>query len=332
MRLAERPFLHALHLSQCLLKYRGIASTKEHGLEKIAALVLTFNRKKLVTRTLGALARQSLPLDKIFVVNNASTDGTDQVLAEYRKKGGDDRIEIVSLKKNLGASGGFAKGMERIVKNSDAQWIWIMDDDAVPEKRALEKFRHFYGSLSPRRRRKTGILLNQRYIDYDKFKAAAIPVEAVYGRVKFRATFEGYLIKREVVRDIGYPRSEFFIYSDDIEYTWRAIRRGYRVYRVYGSLIYHKDWAKLDKVNRGLVAKPNIPPWKLYYRFRNPFLVCERYPVLRFFMMIVLSIDLQLWAFINRENAYFARRGLADGINLVSGKKIAPESLPVPRD
>jgi rhamnopyranosyl-N-acetylglucosaminyl-diphospho-decaprenol beta-1,3/1,4-galactofuranosyltransferase len=301
-------------------------------LEKIAALVLTYNRKKLVTKTLDALSGQSFPLMKIFVIDNASTDGTDVVLKEYRKSAKGDRVEIVTLAENLGASGGFAKGLEYIMENSDADWIWMMDDDAIPEKPALEKFRHFYASLSARRRLKTGILLNQRYIDYDKFKAARIPVEAVYGKSKVRATFEGYLIKREVVRAIGLPRHEFFIYSDDIEYTWRAVRRGFRVYRVYGSLIYHKDWAKLDKINRGLVAKPNIPPWKLYYRFRNPFLVCENYPVLRFFMMIVLTIDLQLWSFINRENAYFAKRGLADGINLISGKIISPESIPIYKD
>jgi rhamnopyranosyl-N-acetylglucosaminyl-diphospho-decaprenol beta-1,3/1,4-galactofuranosyltransferase len=310
----------------------NIRNCKERELEKIAALVLTFNRKKLVAKTIAALAGQSFPLAKIFVINNASTDGTDEVLEEFRKKLSADRFEVVTLKENVGASGGFAKGMEYILENSDAEWIYMMDDDAVPEKRALEKFRYFYGSLSPRKRLKAGVLLNQRYIDFARFKDASIPVKKVYGRLKVRATFEGYLIKREVVRAIGFPREEFFIYSDDIEYTWRAVRRGFHVYRVYGSLIYHKDWAKLDKVNRGLVAKPNIPPWKLYYRFRNPFLVCEHYPLFRFFLMIVLSIDLLLWSFINRENAYFARRGLTDGINLVSGKKVSPDSLPLAKE
>jgi rhamnopyranosyl-N-acetylglucosaminyl-diphospho-decaprenol beta-1,3/1,4-galactofuranosyltransferase len=296
---------------------------------KVTALVLTYNRKKLIIKTLNALARQSFRLEEIVVVNNASNDGTDRVLCDFARRFPPGWVRIVTFKENIGASGGFAEGMEYILKNSKSEWIWMMDDDAIPEKLALEKFHHFYASLTPQQRMKTGVLLNQRYIDYDKFKAAAIPVEKVYGRLKVRATFEGYLIKREVVRAIGYPRREFFIYSDDIEYTWRVVRRGFHVYRVYGSLIYHKDWAKLDKIYRGIVGKPNIPPWKLYYRFRNAFLVCEDYPLLRFFLMIALSVDLLLWSFINRENAYFAKRGLVDGINLVSGKIISPESLPL---
>jgi rhamnopyranosyl-N-acetylglucosaminyl-diphospho-decaprenol beta-1,3/1,4-galactofuranosyltransferase len=307
-------------------------SKKENRLEKIAALVLTYNRKDLVIKTIEALAGQSFSLYRIFVVDNASTDGTDKVLEGVVHNDTSGRIEIVTLEENFGSSGGFARGMEYIFSHSEADWLWIMDDDAVPEERAAEKFRYFYRSLPAKKQETTGVLLNQREIQFEKFKNVDVPVEAVYGKPKMRATFEGYLIRREAVAAAGYPRSEFFIYSDDIEYTWRVINRGYRVYRVYGAYIYHRDWAKIEKVSRGLVAKPNIPPWKLYYRFRNPFLVVEKYPVFRFFLMIVLYVDLLLWSFINRENAYFARRGLSDGINLVSGKTVSPETLPVLED
>jgi rhamnopyranosyl-N-acetylglucosaminyl-diphospho-decaprenol beta-1,3/1,4-galactofuranosyltransferase len=301
-------------------------------LEKIAALVLTYNRKNLVPKTIKALVRQTFPLQKIFVVDNASTDGTDRVLEHLVREYADDRIEIVTLKENSGSSGGFAQGMEYILKHSTADWLWIMDDDAIPEAHAAEKFRHFYLSLPPKKRAKAGVLLNQRQIDFEKFESTIVPVQAVYGRPQVSATFEGYLIKRDAVEAAGFPRSEFFIYSDDIEYTWRVLSRGFRVYRVYGSYIYHRDWAKTEKVNRGLVAKPNIPPWKLYYRFRNPFLVVEKYPVFRLALRVILSIDLLLWSFINRENAYFAKRGLSDGINLVSGKIVSPETLPFLED
>jgi rhamnopyranosyl-N-acetylglucosaminyl-diphospho-decaprenol beta-1,3/1,4-galactofuranosyltransferase len=301
-------------------------------LESTAALVLTYNRKDLVLKTIEALARQTFPLQKIFVVDNASTDGTDKVLAGLARRFSPDKLEVVRLKENVGSSGGFAQGLEYIIGHSGATWVWIMDDDAIPEDRALEKFRHFYDSLAAKKREKIGILLNQREIDFEKFRKSRIAVRDVYGRSQVSATFEGYLIKREAVQAAGYPRSEFFIYSDDIEYTWRVRGCGFRVYRVFGSLIHHRDWAKADKVNRGLVVKPNIPPWKLYYRFRNPFLVVEKYPIFRLALMIVLSIDLLLWSFINRDNAYFAKRGLLDGINLISGKTVSPESIPILED
>ena len=298
-------------------------------MERVTALVLTFNRKKLVKKTLDALAGQTRRLEKIFVVNNGSTDGTEIFLNELKTKYPAGLLEILTFKENLGSSGGFARGMEHVLKKTKFKWLWIMDDDAVPEKRAVEKFMHFYNSLPLKKRNRIGVLQNQREVDHARFKTNIVPVSDVFGKPIYRVTFEGYCIKREVIEKIGFPRQEFFIYSDDIEYTWRAIRNGFRAYRVCGSMIYHRDWATIEKINRGIIAKPNIPPWKLYYRFRNPFLVCQNHPLLRFFIRIILSIDLLLWSFINPENTYFAKRGITDGINLVSGKIIAPESLPI---
>lgn len=298
-------------------------------MDRVCALVLTYNRKQLVGKTIAALASQSVALEKIFVINNACTDGTERVLAETMKKYPKGLIEVVTLKENLGASGGFSEGMKYFLKHSRAGWLWMMDDDAVPEKRALEKFQYYYRQQPEKKRKKIGILQNERVLDSKTFRELKIPLEAVREKRIFRATFEGYCVKREVMKTIGFPRAEFFIYSDDIEYTWRVIGGGYRVYRVLGSLINHRDWAKLDKVRRGLIAKPNIAPWKLYYRFRNVFLVCEKQPVFRFFLRIFLSLDMLLWAFIKKENAYFAKLGIADGVKLVSGKTVTPDTVPV---
>ncbi|MBN1524623.1 MAG: glycosyltransferase [Spirochaetales bacterium] len=298
----------------------------------IAGLVLTFNRKALLPKTLDALIHQSRKLDRLIVINNASTDGTDDVLKKYQKELAADFFTVVTLPENIGSSGGFSRGMEYIVENTDCDWIYMMDDDAISEQGAAEKFDYYYSSLKPSVQKKVGILQNERCTDAEEFKSLKIPTHEVRGRPMFRVTFEGYLIKTEVIRKIGYPRQEFFIYSDDIDYTWRAIGKGFKVFRVLGNYIYHKDWAKLDKVNRGIVIKPNIPPWKLYYVFRNVFLIFENNPVFRFFINLYLSIDLLFWSFINPESGYFARKGLIDGKNLVSGKIVSPESVASQKD
>jgi GT2 family glycosyltransferase len=50
--------------------------------EKIAAVVVTYNRKDLLGQCLDSLLRQSHPLDAIYVIDNHSTDGTyDSLLA-----------------------------------------------------------------------------------------------------------------------------------------------------------------------------------------------------------------------------------------------------------
>lgn len=292
--------------------------------------MLTYNRKDLVPKTIKALARQSRPLSKIIVVNNASTDGTLQVLQELKRLLPAGLLCIYNLKENLGASGGFSEGMRYFLTHTQADWLWLMDDDAIPERRALEKFMQYYHNLAFSKKGRIGILQNERVLSLAELrKRAACPIK-LRGKKIMRATFEGYLVKREVIERVGFPRSEFFIYSDDIEYSWRVIRAGYEIHRVQGCFIYHRDWAKLTRIRRGLVSKPDIPPWKLYYRFRNPFLICEGSLFLRYILRIILSIDLYFWAFIKKENGYFARRGIEDGFNLISGRVILPGNLPSP--
>lgn len=297
-------------------------------MQSVCALVLTYNRKNLVRKTIKALARQSKPVSKIIVVNNASTDGTPQVLQELQRSFKPGLISIYNLKENLGASGGFSEGMRYFLKHTRADWLWLMDDDAIPERKALEKFMLYYQGLSVQKREQIGILQNERVLSLEELHKRATSPTRLHGKKLMRATFEGYLVKRQVIEKVGFPRSEFFIYSDDIEYSWRVLRAGYEIHRVCGCFIYHRDWAKLTRLRRGLVSKPDIPPWKLYYRFRNPFLIFEGSLFLRYILRIILSIDLYLWAYIKKENAYFARRGIEDGFNLISGRVIQPGSLP----
>ncbi len=101
----------------------------------VCALVVTFNRRALLAECLDALLAQTHPVARIVVVDNASTDGTPELL---RKRGFLDRpeVELVRLPENLGSSGGFATGIER-ARAGDEDWVWVMDDDAEPRPDAL---------------------------------------------------------------------------------------------------------------------------------------------------------------------------------------------------
>ena len=71
----------------------------------VFAVFYTYNRKELVAQCLDSIRRQSLPPDRIVLVDNGSTDGTRDHLA---KEGllDDPRLEYVRLDANTGAAGG----------------------------------------------------------------------------------------------------------------------------------------------------------------------------------------------------------------------------------
>lgn len=291
-------------------------------MHNIAGLVVTFNRKKLLVETLDSILNQTLPVKKLFVVNNASTDGTDKLLDEYKEKYG-NRIEIINLSENLGGAGGFNVGIHYIYDTFKYDWIWLMDDDAVPMKNALERLFEYYDNLPEKKQRKIGVLQNKRVLDrkwFDENNGKYFPLKA---KKRWAGTFVGYLIKTDIVGRIGFPDKEFFLYSDDVEYTFRVRKMGYKTLTICGSYIYHPTWTtQLDYIFKK--REINIPPWKIYYVFRNPFLMYRNNEIIKFFLKLYFRLDALMWKRIDNNLYPFALKGMKDGLNGIGGKVVSP--------
>jgi len=70
--------------------------------KRVAAVVVTYNRKDYLVRCVQALLRQTSPVD-VLIVDNASTDGTADVLQPFLC----DRVHYHNTGENLGGAGGF---------------------------------------------------------------------------------------------------------------------------------------------------------------------------------------------------------------------------------
>ena len=92
---------------------------------RVVAVVVTWNRRDLLVEALAALRAQTHPVAALVVVDNASTDGTDELLAK------ESGLDVVRLEKNTGGAGGFAVGLEQAMGH-DPDLVWLLDDDTVP--------------------------------------------------------------------------------------------------------------------------------------------------------------------------------------------------------
>lgn len=210
-------------------------------MDKIAALVVTYNRKELLRRCIACLCAQKGTTPDIWVIDNASTDGTKQMVAAldltnltYRNTGA-----------NLGGAGGFAYAVEAAVQ-ADYDGLWLMDDDTLPEPGALAALLQAdrdlggdYGWLSSRALAPDGgdqPMNRQRkdpYRDIDAFEALDRPLVK-----SAMASFVSLFLPAQTVRAFGLPIAEFFIWSDDWEYT-RRISRQRPCYTVAASRVVH---------------------------------------------------------------------------------------------
>lgn len=239
---------------------------------RTAAVVVTYNRLPLLRQCLAALTAQTALGLTIFLIDNASTDGTAEAVAAmtlpnlvYRNTG-----------KNLGGAGGFAYGVrEAALAGYDA--LWLMDDDTLPTPTALAEFLQAdrdlhgrYGWLSGRALAPDGTdqpMNLQRvtpYKDLPNFDGTRIPA--------VMASFVSLFLRTETVRRYGLPIAEFFIWSDDWEYT-RRISRAQPCYVIPASRVVHA------MQNPGIVnIAADVPArWERYrYFYRNDVVLYRR--------------------------------------------------------
>ena len=282
---------------------------------KVAALIVTYNRVDWLKKNLKAIFSQSRLPDDVYLIDNASTDNTNNFIKEYYE----DKLIYVRLKENIGGSGGFHEGIKLIHKTKNYDWIWLMDDDAIPSKYALETLLKYTNND------KIGVLQNEMITDENEFENYQKKIQSTSLKKRWLGMFVGFMIRTKVVDKIGYPNKDFFIFYDDSEYTFRVIRNGYKVYTVKGSAIFHRDWSKLtEKIKKFPFTKPKIPNWKIYYIFRNAFYIFKN-PLIRYsFLFYMLYIDRYIWIYLNPSYKEYINKGISDGKAGVKGKVLHP--------
>ncbi len=207
----------------------------------VCAVVVTYNRKALLRQCLAALREQTRRPDRVLVVDNASTDGTREMV---RDEFGE--AELLALPENAGGAGGFHAGL-RAAHEGGADWSWLMDDDTIPAPDALAEL-----LAAPARLLETPLLLSSRALWSDgslhpmnepsfKREPEHFIDSCERGLLPLRmATFVSLLVRRATVERFGLPLAHYFIWSDDIEYTARVLRDGPHGYFVPSSVVEHR--------------------------------------------------------------------------------------------
>ncbi|WP_304682057.1 glycosyltransferase family 2 protein [Lactobacillus taiwanensis] len=240
----------------------------------VDCVVVTYNRLKLLKECLAALENQTYRISNLYVVDNNSTDDTLAYLKEFSK--GYKNLKIIHLNKNLGGAGGFNKGIKKFIENSDSDFVWIMDDDTIPNNDALEKLMDKVNSVS-----NLGFLASN--IVWQDGTPAIMNIPTVSsnwnqnitkGLVQIKsASFVSILFPRKVIEKVGLPITDFFIWGDDVEYTLRIFQAGYKGYLVNDSIAEHKI---AKNIGVDIVSEENSNRIKRYYYSRRNAIFTER--------------------------------------------------------
>jgi rhamnopyranosyl-N-acetylglucosaminyl-diphospho-decaprenol beta-1,3/1,4-galactofuranosyltransferase len=230
----------------------------------VAAVIVTYNRRDLLLEAVDAVLAQKRAPDQVIVVDNASTDGTAGAVREQFSG-----VYLAELDDNYGGAGGFAYGMALALRR-DADLIWILDADAVPEPGALAALlaaRREYPGPPPAIVASRVLWTDGREHPMNTPRArplvsrAASAAAMACGCIPIRsASFVSILVDAVPCRELGLPKADFFLWNDDFEFTTRLLREAVGL-QCPASVVVHKS---------GTFGDSGADPGeRFYYEVRN---------------------------------------------------------------
>ncbi len=226
-------------------------------MDRVCAVIVTYNRKELLRECLRAVLSQTRPPDHVLVVDNASTDGTREMLREEFPQ-----VEVLALPENQGGAGGFHEGMKRAYE-AGYDWIWVMDDDTIPTPKGLEELLEAYTCLQKAKLPCNAIGSTVVWTD-GRLHPMNIPWVNPFLNLRgcatqgvFLTSFVSVLVNREAISRKGLPRKELFVWNDD----WEFFLRIGDVFVARRSIVVHKT--------KAFYTPADTTNGRYYYQARN---------------------------------------------------------------
>jgi GT2 family glycosyltransferase len=210
---------------------------------QVSVIVVNWNGKALLYDCLGPLSRQQGVTCELILVDNGSSDGS---VAWVRTKF--PQIKLVQLSSNRGFTGGNLAGLEA----AQGEFIALVNNDTRADERCLSEL-----LLPMIRDSQVGISAAKLLLDGTEvinsagvgLTTAAVGFDRGYGENSslydvpeyvFGACAAGVLYRRSMLEEIGFLDNDFFLYSEDVDLSFRAQIAGWKCIYVPSAIVYHK--------------------------------------------------------------------------------------------
>jgi glycosyltransferase involved in cell wall biosynthesis/GT2 family glycosyltransferase len=269
---------------------------------RIFALIVTYaDRGRYVEKLADHLF--SIGIAKIVIIDNNSIEESARILDSVKSKYG-ERILLKHYRLNAGTAIAFKDAMQTAAADPCCEYIWILDDDNIPDPGALDELLRVW-KIAPVEAKNSMLMLasfrksKQVYLkaiccekpniiigepNYfrafhlakihtmitRKLKNPDIQIETVpeFGEIS-AAPYGGMFFNKEMIRSIGLPDERFYIYSEDHEFSHRLVLKGGKILLCTASTItdIEDSWNARGMGIFNIAQHPNKT--LLYYSIRN---------------------------------------------------------------
>ena len=243
---------------------------------RVAIVIVNWNKKNEVLDLLQSLREIRYDNYQIFVVDNASTDGSaDAIGLKFPE------AELIENSQNLGGTGGFNTGIRHVLEDGGFTYIWLLDNDAEIEESSLinnievletHPDAGIVGSLILNKDYRDNIVECGAFIDWKHGTFIPNCRNMELNRIKQDIVNVDYVaicsavVRVEVLQKVGFMDERYFVIWDDMELGTKVVRAGYKVYANPRSRVYHPSFTE----------KENIIS-EFYYLVRNSLLFFSKF-------------------------------------------------------
>ena len=220
-------------------------------MEKIGIVTVTYNSTAVLSPFLECIWKQSHQNFVLYIIDNASTDSTLQILEKKQ----DSRLKIIKNKSNFGVAKANNQGIESAITDGCDQ-VLIINNDVEFETTLIEKLLQVQAE-------KSCSLITPKMMYFDNpnhiwyagswfiKKKGYLPLhrgmkqldEGQYDKiieVEYAPTC-CLLAKKKVFQDIGLMDEKYFVYFDDTDFCYRVLKDGrHKLFFFSDTQFYHK--------------------------------------------------------------------------------------------
>jgi GT2 family glycosyltransferase len=310
------------------------SNTLNSGKEKnifasVGIVIVNWNGFVHTDACLNSLKKLAYPNFKTFVVDNGSQDGSGQELV----KNHEDFAFFIFNEKNTGFTGGNNSGILEVIKQG-FDYVMLLNNDTEVESDFLDHLvsaieaDDSLGAVQPK-----FFFLNDKSRIWNAggkfFPWLGISKTIGYNRLD-RPDFNkpkgtdwitgcGFLVSIEVVKKVGILNDKFFIYYEDVDWSFRIRQEGYSLGYVPKSIVYHEAGMSNKSKTKG--KEGFLSPFVHYLGGRNQVWLLRKYTPWYFaptvsIYMILRYLFYALYFFIRKrfKKLTFMLRGLKEGI------------------
>jgi GT2 family glycosyltransferase len=255
---------------------------KTKNLPGISIVILNFNGENHLKDCLRSIINQNYENLEIIIVDNLSQDKSIPILKKYQKKY-PQLIELNILSKGVS----FSEGNNIGIKKSKYEYIFLLNNDTKLEKNCLinlgnkikkeEKNKTKWGIISLKMRlfyfpqiiNSIGVSVKKKNFGYDNFLGATDFGQ--YDQVKdiLIASFGACVIKKDLIKKIGYMDKNYWFYYEDADYSLRTWLAGHQILTSPDSVVLHKFSASSNS-RKGFLFKIRLAlSNRQYYVIKN---------------------------------------------------------------